>query len=143
MVVWDVNVLIPLMVPASLSSRLLERQTALDYRIAITPLIWEDVRRKLMTKESLRRWLGAGDEDVAHFLAKLLTICTYFPGNVKLSGVVVDDPDDDRIFAAAIESGAETIVSEDKHLLRLSIWHGIQVVTRQDFFRALSLEQAR
>lgn len=42
--------------------------------------------------------------------------------------VIADDPADDRVLEAAIEGGAELVVSGDRHLLRLSEWGGVEVV---------------
>lgn len=43
--------------------------------------------------------------------------------------VVAADPDDDRVLEAAFEGGAELICSGDKHLLRLTEWRGIRILT--------------
>jgi predicted nucleic acid-binding protein len=43
--------------------------------------------------------------------------------------VVVADPDDDRVLEAALEGEAELICSGDKHLLRLTDWRGIRILT--------------
>lgn len=43
--------------------------------------------------------------------------------------VITDDPDDDRVLEAAAEGSAESIVSGDRHLLRLGEWSGIRIVS--------------
>ncbi len=50
-----------------------------------------------------------------------------------LSGSVSEDPDDDKFLSCAVASGASVIVSGDKHLLRVSGWSGIQVLTPRQF----------
>jgi putative PIN family toxin of toxin-antitoxin system len=42
--------------------------------------------------------------------------------------VIADDPADDRVLEAALASGADVIVSGDKHLLRMREWRGIRIV---------------
>lgn len=40
---------------------------------------------------------------------------------------IAEDPDDDRVLEAALESGADSIVSGDGHLLRLRSWRGVAI----------------
>ena len=46
--------------------------------------------------------------------------------------IVLNDPDDDQVVAAAIEARAHLIVSGDKHLLQLTDRIGIRVLKAQD-----------
>jgi putative PIN family toxin of toxin-antitoxin system len=41
---------------------------------------------------------------------------------------VPDDPDDDRVLECALESGAQWIVSGDRHLLKMGTYRGIRIV---------------
>jgi uncharacterized protein len=43
--------------------------------------------------------------------------------------VIVADPDDDEVIAAAIAASADIIVSGDRHLLALGIYKGIRIIT--------------
>lgn len=47
--------------------------------------------------------------------------------------VIQADPDDNRILDAAAEAGVDVIVSGDKHLLDLSLWHGIRILSPAEF----------
>lgn len=51
--------------------------------------------------------------------------------------VIVDDPADDRVLEAALEGGAEVIVSGDRHLPRVGPWRGIKVEKAAPFLRSL------
>jgi uncharacterized protein len=42
---------------------------------------------------------------------------------------ITEDPDDNRVLEAVAEGDAEVIVSGDRHLLTLSTWRGIRVLT--------------
>ncbi len=46
---------------------------------------------------------------------------------------VMADPDDNMVLEAAIAAKAGVIVSGDKHLLSLGVWHGIRIVSPADF----------
>ncbi|HEU4526325.1 MAG TPA: putative toxin-antitoxin system toxin component, PIN family [Actinomycetota bacterium] len=54
--------------------------------------------------------------------------------------IVADDPADDRVLEAAIEGGAEVIVSGDRHLLRLGKWGGVEIVRAAVFVDRLGLQ---
>lgn len=46
---------------------------------------------------------------------------------------VKDDPDDNRILECTLAAGAEMIVSGDGHLLRLTAYEGIAILTPREF----------
>ncbi len=57
-------------------------------------------------------------------------ICQLF----KLTEPVCADPDDDKFIACAIASKTRIIVSGDKHLLDVSGYQGIEILTPRRFF---------
>ena len=132
--VWDSNVLIPLILPRSKSFALYSRLDNAGWIISATPAILEEVREKLETKPSLRKWLALSDDDIAEFVNRVLpALVRVYPGVVTATGAVPDDPDDDVVIAAAIESQAKYIVSEDRHLLSLGNYAGINILNRDEF----------
>jgi putative PIN family toxin of toxin-antitoxin system len=50
---------------------------------------------------------------------------------------VKEDPDDNRILECALAAGADTIVSGDGHLLRLTAFEGIAILTSREFLSTL------
>ena len=48
---------------------------------------------------------------------------------------VVDDPDDDRIIECALAAGSDCIVTNDKALLRVGSYEGIEIVSVADFLQ--------
>lgn len=52
-------------------------------------------------------------------------------------GIVLDDSDDNKFFEAALEGGAEWIASQDRHLLKVRVYMGINVVTPEEFLYLL------
>jgi predicted nucleic acid-binding protein len=78
--------------------------------------------------------LGLSDEDIAEFVDRVLpALVRIYPGTVTAVGAVAADPDDDAVVAAALESRARYIVSEDQHLVSLGNYEGIRVLSRDDF----------
>lgn len=132
-VVFDTNVLIPLILPASRSTRLFSRLEAAGWRVALSPQILAEVADKLRTREPLRRWLKGSDQEIEEFLAQLPTTVRLIPGNETAAGAVPADPKDDMIIAAAVESGASYIVSEDHHLRDLKEYQGIKILGLDEF----------
>jgi putative PIN family toxin of toxin-antitoxin system len=133
-VVWDTSVLIPLILPKSKSFALFSRIERAGWTIAATPAILEEVRKKLQTKPALKKWLALSDADIAEFVDHVLpALLRIYPGVVTATGVVTADPDDDVIVAAALESHADYLVSEDKHLLQLGQYSGITILNRDAF----------
>lgn len=52
---------------------------------------------------------------------------------LPLSCRVCEDPDDDKFLACALNSESRTIISGDKHLLELSGYQGITIITPRMF----------
>lgn len=127
-VVFDTDVLIPMILPASRSAHLYARLLAAGHKVAISPAILEEVREKVLTDAGVRDWLELPDKDLETYLKDLPKLCVLTAGSVVVQGVVKDDPDDDKIIACAKESGASYIVSEDRHLRKLNRWEGNAVI---------------
>jgi hypothetical protein len=133
-VVFDTNVLIPLLLTASQSTRLFLRLEAAGWRVAASPQIPQEVGEKVRRKESVRKWIRLSDEEIEVFLQESLPdMVTVVQGVRNAHGAVAADPTDDKIVAAALEAGAGYIISEDKHLLDLGEYRGIKIMSRDEF----------
>jgi putative PIN family toxin of toxin-antitoxin system len=138
-VVFDSNVLIPLILRASHSTRLFFRLEAAGWRIVASPQLLAEVDEKLRTKDSLRKWLQLSDADIDEFLQNGLPgIVQRIAGTTETPGAVPADPEDDMVIAAAVEAGASFLVSEDKHLLAIADYEGIRILNRQAFAAELN-----
>jgi hypothetical protein len=132
-VVFDSNVVIPLSIQASRSTRLFSRLRAAGHRVVISPQILAEVGEKMRTRESLRRWLRQTDEEIENFLRNLQKVMRITEGLETAVGSVPADPKDEMIIAAAVESGASYIISEDHHLRDLKKYQGIQILSIDEF----------
>lgn len=55
----------------------------------------------------------------------------------KIARVVPDDPEDDKLIAIAVASGADAIISNDQHLLTLDPYDGIRILQPSAFVKQL------
>jgi putative PIN family toxin of toxin-antitoxin system len=66
-------------------------------------------------------------------ILNLIAIHSEIVQSFVLSEPVCEDPDDDKFIACAISNDVGYIVSGDKHLLKISGYHGIRVIKPQEF----------
>ena len=132
-IVFDTSVLVPLILPASRSAGLFNRLRASGHRVAVTEPIYKELEEKLLTNQRLRDWMKRSDDEITKFLTDLRKNCYLLPGHRQAHGAVPADPKDDIIIAAALESKASYIVSEDKHLLDLKEYQGVKIMNREEF----------
>ena len=68
-----------------------------------------------------------------HPILDLLTVNSDIVAAPLLANPVCDDPDDDKFIACALASQTPLIVSDDKHLLDVDGYQGIQVLKPRPF----------
>jgi putative PIN family toxin of toxin-antitoxin system len=102
---------------------------------------WRDGRIQLLVSPAILdeyQRIGAElalrfrDVDVRPFL-DLLTIQAEIVLAPALPSVIHDDPSDDKFLEAALAGKAPYIISGDKHLLKLSVFQGIQILKPKEF----------
>lgn len=76
--------------------------------------------------------------DLSKILDYVFQNAVFFEAPV-LSEPVCTDPDDDKFFACALASGSKLIVSGDKHLLKASGYHEIEVLKPNEFIEKFSI----
>jgi putative PIN family toxin of toxin-antitoxin system len=57
--------------------------------------------------------------------------------------VIKEDLSDNRLIECAVAGGADYIVSQDRHLLRVGRYNGIQILTAHDFLMREQLEAGK
>ncbi len=83
---------------------------------------------------ALRPRLGFSPEEVDEFISALLEI-SHVVQPEKIPVYVLEDPDDDKIIAAAIAGKAHYLVSGDRHLLKLKQIKGIAILSPAEFLK--------
>jgi len=100
-----------------------ERRLSLVYSLDIL----DEYRRTAV--RLARRFEGL---DLGPFLALVVAEGELVPAPA-LNEAVCEDPEDDKFFACAVASGCRVIVSGDKHLLKATGYHGIEVLKPRAF----------
>ena len=128
-VVVDTNVLVSGIFFGGVPGRILSAWAAGKVSLVLSPDILEEYRR-------VGQELGVQYPDLEVALEPILALVAMSATIVdapRLEVPVSEDPADDMFLAAALASRTRLIVSGDKHLLRVSGWRGITVLTPRQF----------
>lgn len=128
-VVIDTNVLVSGLIFGGTPARILTAWSDGQFRLVASPEILDEYRR-------VGQALAAGREPLVRALDALLAMVAVHATVVNapaLASRVCEDPDDDKFLAAALAGGATVVVSGDKHLLHVSGWQSIDVLTPRQF----------
>lgn len=116
-VVLDVNVLISARLePRGPSARLLQAWIEERFELIVSPQLLAELD-EVLHRDRLRRWLS--EEDANLFVASLRADATLREDPADPPGLT-PDPDDDYLLALAQATGADYLVSGDRHLTELS-----------------------
>jgi len=135
-VLLDTNALVSsLLQPLGPSGQIVARWRARDFRLVVSPDTLTELadvlhRSHIITKHSVR------EKDIQNFLRLLRTRAQVAPG-ARVLDVIPDDPKDNHVLAAALETYCDYIVSGDRHLLDIRKYQGIQIVTPREFLTLL------
>ena len=137
-VVLDSSVLVSaFLTPHGSVVRLLRDPVRSRYELCLSDAILTETAETLLTKPRLRRYAAYADEDVHEFVRWLLTQAEMVP-DLPAPRVVLNDPKDDPIVAAAVAAKAEYLVTGDRaHLLPLGEYQGIRIVSPRSFLDIL------
>ena len=108
------------------------------FLLVTSPGILEEVSRRLAHPRIANRYSISSEDRIAVLrLLKAESMIT--PGSRDVS--VTRDPTDDKVIAAALETGAEYIVTGDKDLLTLGKYEGVGILTPARFISAIREQQ--
>jgi len=124
-VVLDTNVLLSGIFFGGVPGRLLDAWQNGQLALVLSPAILTEYRRA--GAQLVVRYPSTVTtlDPILALLAQAATIVNA----PALPAAVSADPDDDKFLACALASRTPVIVSGDKHLLRVSGWSGIEVLT--------------
>jgi putative PIN family toxin of toxin-antitoxin system len=125
-VVADTNVFISGLLFGGLPKSFLDLAFLGGFQLVTSDVLLDELEEKLLGKF---RMSEPRVRQARQAFARHSTIVT---PQIRLA-VVHDDPDDDRVLECAIAGEAEFIVTGDRHLLRISTFHEIEIVTVREF----------
>ncbi len=77
------------------------------------------------------------ETDIQAFILTLIHKSNCVTGELAIKGVA-PDPGDDKIISCAVEGKAQFIATGDKALRQLKEYHGIKIVSAEEFIRFLN-----
>ena len=126
-IVLDTNVLVSGIFFSGPPADILLAWSRGKFRLVLSPEILDEYTR--VSTELADKF---PDIDVRRIL-DLVVVRSEVCSPAALPQQVCEDPHDDKFFAAALDSRAKIIISGDKHLLRISGYQGVSVLTPRQF----------
>lgn len=108
------------------------------YELVISPPIVNEIY-KVLNYPKIKGKYKLTDVRIESLISLIKTYATIVPGKTPVN-IIKDDPADNQILACAIESEAHFIVTGDAHLLELSEFEGIPIITGRGFLNYLVSE---
>ena len=126
-VVIDTNVLISGVFFSGAPYQVLQAWRDQKIQVVISPEIMAEYRRvgEIFTQER-------SGVDLSKILDYVFQNAIFYK-SPAVPEPVCTDPDDDKFFACALASGSKLIVSGDKHLLKASGYHEVEVLKPNEF----------
>ena len=124
-VVLDTNVLLSGIFFGGLPGRILDAWQSGQLTLVLSPAIMAEYHRAGAALAARYPSAKAPLDPILALLAQAAMIVNA----PALAAAVSADPDDDKFLACALASRTPVVVSGDKHLLQVSGWRGIEVLT--------------
>lgn len=134
--VVDTNVLVSGAVGSTSPAQVIDAWRQNKYVLVTSSQLIGEVG-EVMTRPRIMEQFGFTKGMVADFVGTLSSRAYVTAGSVSVD-VIKDDPDDNWVLAAAMEGGANYILTGDKqHLLPLGSFQEVKIVTPAEFLKKL------
>jgi len=131
-IVLDTNVLVSGIIgKTGTPAKILDSWQAGEFKLITSPELVSEIN-KVLHYPHIQQKYRLAESDIDAFLISMVSFGIMTPGKLELR-VIEDDPDDDKFLAAAVEGGADYIVSGDNHLKCLKIYQGITIISPAEF----------
>ena len=137
-VVLDTNVFVSgLLSKTGLPAKILDAWRAGQYLLITSPPIVTEIKRVLETPRIKEKYLITRG-DIEPLIILLEKDAVIVPGHTDVKNAIPDDPSDEMFLACAMDAAADCIVSGDRHLLDISQYKGIPIITVNEFEKMLT-----
>lgn len=126
-IVLDTNVLVSGIFFSGPPADILRAWNRGKFRLVLSPEILDEYTR--VSAELAEKFSGIDVQRILDLVVVHSEMCSPAPMPER----VCEDPHDDMFIAAAIDSRTKIIVSGDKHLLKVSGYQGVSVLTPRQF----------
>lgn len=136
-VVLDTNIFVSsLLSKSGRPARLIDAWRAGRYLVVASPPIISEIKR-VIESPAIQKKYGLKGELIEGLTFLLEKEAIVVPGLSDAARAVPLDPPDEMFLSAALDAGADFIVSGDRHLLNLGECKGISILTVQRFSEIL------
>ena len=136
--VLDTNVFVSsLLSKSGLPAKILEAWRAGQYLLVTSPPIMAEIKAVFESPRISKKYLITRDhiEQLINLLEKDAVVV---PGHTDVEGAIPEDPKDEMFLACAVDARADMIVSGDHHLLDLTEYEGIPILSVDQFAELLT-----
>jgi len=106
-----------------------------EVEFATSPVLLRELK-EVLSRPRLQKYQWMKPEELSDLLTQLRQAAIQAPGKRRVK-VISEDPDDDFVLNAALEAGADYIVSSDHYLLELGSYQGVKIITPAEFLEIL------
>jgi putative PIN family toxin of toxin-antitoxin system len=131
-VVLDTNVLVSVTISSTAApDRIYQSWKRGKFSVCTSPALLEELK-EVLSRPEIKNHQWMHPEEVDELISLYRRTAVLGTGE-KVVYVIEDDPDDDYVLSAALETDADVIVSGDHHLLELKSFRGIDIRTPSEF----------
>jgi putative PIN family toxin of toxin-antitoxin system len=135
-VVLDANIFVSAVLkPHSDLAKIFELIKEDKIKLVLSDDILSEIRTVLLYPK-IRKRHRRTPKEIHKFLKKTVRVSIVAPGGTKVEEIK-DDPEDNKYLSAALEEGADFIISGDHHLKDLKIFRGIRIVDPSTFLNLI------
>lgn len=137
-VVLDTNVIISgVITDHGAPFQVLQRWRNSEFALITSEPILKEVER-VLNYPKIKRKRRFTEENIRNVIELLRKYGIAAPADVTIEAVP-EDPADDKFIVAAVEAEADYIVSGDRHLKDIGSYHGIGIISPDEFLRVLGM----
>lgn len=136
--VLDTNVFVSsLLSKSGLPAKILDAWRAGQYLLITSPPIMAEIKAVLESPRISKKYFITRN-DIEQLINLLEKDAVVVPGHTDVKGAIPEDPKDEMFLACALDARADLIVSGDHHLLDLTEYKGIPILSVDQFAERLA-----